>query len=127
VNNSDYGEEGTDAYAPGCIKPAVCGDGVVSKIAGEQCDDGVNAGGYGGCMPDCKIGPHCGDGLLQPDFEKCDDGVNDGGYGECAPGCVLGPYCGDGSVYPGYEECDDGDDIDDNGCTNTCKEVHVMV
>ena len=49
----------------------ICGDGIVSL--GEQCDDGVNDGGYGECAPGCLIGPYCGDGITQ-DGEACDDG-----------------------------------------------------
>lgn len=49
-----------------------CGDGVIG--IGEQCDDGVNDGGYGECGPDCTLGEYCGDGVVQDEFENCDDG-----------------------------------------------------
>lgn len=49
----------------------ICGDGVVTL--GEECDDGVNDGGYGECAPGCVLGPHCGDGIVQ-EGEDCDDG-----------------------------------------------------
>ncbi len=49
----------------------ICGDGIVS--IGEQCDDGVNAGGYGKCGPNCKLGEYCGNGIVEGD-EDCDDG-----------------------------------------------------
>ena len=57
-----------------------CGDGVV--IAGEECDDGTNDGGYEECDKDCKLGPRCGDGVVQ-DGENCDDGnrADDDGCG----------------------------------------------
>src|SRR5690606_6690233 len=42
---------------------AICGDGVLSF--GEECDDGVNDGGYGECAPGCVLGPFCGDGVVQ--------------------------------------------------------------
>jgi fibro-slime domain-containing protein len=52
---------------------AVCGDGILSF--GEECDDGVNDGGYNECDPGCKLGPFCGDGAQQLDFgEQCDIG-----------------------------------------------------
>ncbi len=59
--------------APSQCTPT-CGDGIVS--IGEECDDGKdkNTGAYGGCTADCKLGPYCGDGIVQPDFEDCDDG-----------------------------------------------------
>ena len=49
----------------------VCGDGILS--IGEQCDDGMNLGGYGKCAPGCVLGEYCGDGIVQPP-EACDDG-----------------------------------------------------
>ena len=49
----------------------VCGDGVLS--IGEQCDDGMNQGGYGKCGPNCKLTEYCGDGAVQGP-EDCDDG-----------------------------------------------------
>jgi len=60
---------------------AVCGDGILSF--GEECDDGVNDGGYGECDMGCKLGPFCGDGMVQGP-EACDLGP--GGGAEC-PGC----------------------------------------
>lgn len=55
---------------------ATCGDGIVGL--GEECDDGVNKGGYGMCGPGCKLGEYCGDGVVQAEYEDCDDGVNNG-------------------------------------------------
>ncbi len=60
---------------------ADCGDGVLSF--GEECDDGVNDGGYGECAEGCVLGPYCGDGIVQPG-EDCDNGPGGG------PGC---PNC----------------------------------
>lgn len=60
---------------------AVCGDGILSF--GEECDDGVNDGGYGECAPGCKLGSFCGDGVVQAP-EECDTGP--GGTADCA-GC----------------------------------------
>lgn len=62
---------------------AICGDGVLSF--GEECDDGVNDGGYGECGPGCVLGPFCGDGIQQAEFgESCD--VGPGGSNTCR-GC----------------------------------------
>jgi fibro-slime domain-containing protein len=64
----------------------VCGDGVVSQ--GEECDDGMNNGGYGECAPGCVLGPYCGDGIVQKPVEDCDDGNpldNDG----CGSACRI--------------------------------------
>ena len=50
-----------------------CGDGIVA--GSEECDDGMNAGGYGGCLPDCTLAPRCGDRVVQVTAgEECDDG-----------------------------------------------------
>jgi fibro-slime domain-containing protein len=52
---------------------AICGDGVLSF--GEECDDGVNDGGYGECGTSCVLGPFCGDGIQQSEAgETCDPG-----------------------------------------------------
>ena len=60
---------------------AICGDGILSF--GEECDDGVNDGGYGECGVGCKLGPFCGDGVVQGP-ETCDNGP---GGGPACPGC----------------------------------------
>lgn len=49
---------------------STCGDGIIG--AGEECDDGVNAGGYNKCQPGCVLGGYCGDGIKQ-EHEACDD------------------------------------------------------
>ncbi|HYQ02856.1 MAG TPA: DUF4215 domain-containing protein [Polyangiaceae bacterium] len=61
----------------------ICGDGIVSL--GEQCDDGVNDGGYGECGVGCVIGPYCGDGKVT-DSEECDDSNRISGDG-CSATC----------------------------------------
>lgn len=48
----------------------VCGDGIIGF--GEECDDGVNDGGYNECQEGCVLGGFCGDGIRQED-EACDD------------------------------------------------------
>jgi fibro-slime domain-containing protein len=66
---------------------AVCGDGILSF--GEECDDGVNDGGYGECDAGCKLGPFCGDGMVQ-EPEDCDTGPA-GNNVTCAGCRVLVP------------------------------------
>ena len=56
----------------------------------EDCDDGVNDGGYRECASTCHYGERCGDGELQPDFEECDDGENNGA-GDCRADCTKDP------------------------------------
>jgi fibro-slime domain-containing protein len=101
-----------------------CGDGMVGP--GEECDDGVNAGGYNQCAPGCVYGPRCGDGVTQTaDGEVCDEGDtgNIGTYGGCGPDCQPGPRCGDGVVQADAGEvCDDGMNAGNyGGCGPDCK------
>ena len=101
----------------------MCGDKVLNGR--ELCDDGVNDGSYGGCMPGCMaLGPYCGDGKLAVGHEECDDGTNLSGYGGvgCGPGCRLPPRCGDGNVDSQFgEQCDDGNTISGDGCSTICQ------
>jgi len=111
----------------------VCGDGKVAEGV-EQCDDGVNDGGYNECAAGCKLGPFCGDGKLEPGEEACDDGLNLHPWtaapyttpgDRCAPGCKLPAYCGDGEVNSAgnQEQCDFGTDKNNGGyggCNVNC-------
>jgi fibro-slime domain-containing protein len=120
----EWGEECDDDEDPNCANcrlGAQCGDKV--KQPGEDCDDGINDGGYGECGPACDQGPRCGDGVVQMEYEDCDDGDdgNTGGYGKCAPGCKYGPYCGDGNTNKPYEDCDDDNNKNGDGCSSACK------
>ena len=105
---------------------ARCGDGVIN--GGETCDDGKNNadGVYGGCTSKCTLGPYCGDGILDAQFnEECDDGVNLASYSDpagCGPGCRKVPYCGDGNVDALFgEQCDDGAQNGQGMCDTTCR------
>ncbi|HET6149783.1 MAG TPA: DUF4215 domain-containing protein [Polyangia bacterium] len=64
----------------------ICGDAILG--IGEECDDGMNLGGYGQCGAGCKLGAFCGDAIVQMPDEECDDGVNNGrGPTGCPSGC----------------------------------------
>ena len=97
-----------------------------SCAGNEACDDGVNNGAYGTCMPGCTAARRCGDATRPGRPKKCDDGVNLATYGgtskQCGPGCMWAPYCGDGKVSATAKQCDEGAD---NGtgyghCTADC-------
>lgn len=104
-----------------------CGDGIRTRF--EFCDDGAgqNTGEYGRCNDSCTaLGPHCGDGIVQAEFEQCDNGENLGGTSGCNPDCTAGPFCGDGIRQPALGEgCDAGEQNGEpgSGCTNTCEVI----
>jgi fibro-slime domain-containing protein len=106
-----------------------CGDGVATRF--EFCDDGPgqNTGetDYGHCLSDCSaLGSHCGDGIVDEEYEDCDDGDNLGGASGCNPDCTEGASCGDGIRQPDLgEDCDAGPDNGAPGsaCSETCTVV----
>ena len=113
--------------APGCLEPAFCGDGIIQKVDGEQCDDSTanNQNTYGHCQTNCKLGARCGDGSIQAgNGETCDDGPNNGAPSSaCAANCKK--KCGNGVVDTG-EQCDAGTGATGNGtatslCDASCK------
>ena len=132
---SVYGvdEDGNPLCDATCHFVHYCGDKLVDSEHGEECDNGdANENGvYGGCTKECKLGPHCGDDVLDPDNEICEigsEGDNEGclncteikeGY-ECSD-----PYwcelltCSNGVLDPG-ELCDDGNNDPGDGC-HECK------
>lgn len=114
----------------------VCGGTNPGVSPGEECDNGSAENCdpatdcYNKCTTECKLGPRCGDGVVQSDHEQCDNGVNTDGYAAagsdaCSPDCTLPPNCGDGKVQLDYgEECDNGADNNDSlygGCTTKCR------
>jgi cysteine-rich repeat protein len=99
-------------------RPARCGDGIVDKLRGEECDAGPSGGYY--CTTDCRIdySPVCGNGVVEED-EECDDG-NDNDADACLNNCIRN-VCGDGYGWIGREQCDDGNTISGDGCSSQCR------
>ena len=119
-----------------------CGDGKVAT--GEECDDGnggtpptggpcVGLAGacnddaiYGGCTTACKLGPFCGDMIVNGP-EQCDLGPKGNtatyGAGGCTAGCMNAHFCGDGIVDSAFgEQCDAGaSNADGNVCNSKCQ------
>jgi len=87
VNADPYYWEDDDC-APGCRWPAYCGDGQTDLAYQEECDPGDEPDDEYGCTHDCTLGAHCGDGILQPQFEACDDGNVLNGD-DCRSNCAL--------------------------------------
>ena len=83
INDGSYGYCGSDCT----YLPPRCGDGVVDRSYGEICDDGLNTGAYNTCNPDCTLPAHCGDKIIQEEFESCDDGEENGQPGKCGADC----------------------------------------
>jgi fibro-slime domain-containing protein len=104
-----------------------CGDGIRTRF--EFCDDGAgqNTGEYGHCNDTCtELGPHCGDGVVQDEFEDCDNGENLGGVNGCNPDCSGGPYCGDGIRQPDLDESCDAGELNGepgSGCSESCEVI----
>jgi fibro-slime domain-containing protein len=109
-----------------CQSAGYCGDGKVQSPQ-EQCDDGANDGTYGNCgdptmqLPNCLLGPRCGDGIVQDAYgEECEPtSSNDP---NCTKACKKPGVCGDG-VPTAPEECDYGTANNDGaygGCSPGC-------
>ncbi|MEZ4299901.1 MAG: DUF4215 domain-containing protein [Polyangiaceae bacterium] len=125
----------TDECTNACALPK-CHDGIISEVAGEECEDGEDADGpqdsprvdSDGCTYDCKLNV-CGDKTLYEGVEECDDG-NVTNTDDCLENC-LAATCGDGFVHlttlvsedPAsvLEECDDANDDSTDNCTTACK------
>lgn len=124
-----------------------CGDGLVSPISGEACDDENTTNGDGcdaschvelgwacsnmlGAPSICSMG--CGNGTIGPN-ETCDDGNNasedgcsaacalEAGYQCPAPNVACTWVCGDGVRAVGKEGCDDGNTASSDGCDASCQ------
>ena len=120
-NNGAYG-----GCTNTCQSAGYCGDGKV-QTPQEQCDDGANDGTYGNCgdpmmpLPNCNLGPRCGDGIVQDQYgEQCEPmSSNDP---NCTKACRKPGVCGDGIPTP-PEQCDDGavnNNGDYGGCAPGC-------
>ncbi len=116
------GQSGYVCHLQVCI-PSYCGDGIVDRAAGEQCDDASDNSDEAAdaCRTTCQRAI-CGDGVVDTG-EQCDDGAtnSDAIVGACRTNCTLAA-CGNGLLEIG-EECDDGagnaDDVP-NACRTDC-------
>lgn len=101
-----------------CIDLGGCGDGILSAVKAEVCDDGNILDGDG-CSSDCKSEETCGNGI-EDVRESCDDGNTISGDG-CSADCVA-EVCGNWIVDQDVGEvCDDGNARSDDGCSSDCK------
>ncbi|MEM6532981.1 MAG: hypothetical protein AAF654_10170 [Myxococcota bacterium] len=95
-----------------------CGDGIVDRNSGEECDDALlNGQDRATCTASCATNV-CGDGFVQSGIEQCDLGDQNGVAGSTCTNTCRDNRCGDGHLGPD-EECDLGED--NNGVTgSTC-------
>lgn len=104
-----------------CTLPK-CGDSVIDRQAGEECDDGrFNGDQPNRCRTDCVL-PRCGDAIIDSlSGETCDTGRgnSDTLANSCRSNCQS-PRCGDG-VQDSHEDCDDGNRADSDGCSFYCE------
>lgn len=88
-----------------------CGNGQLDP--GENCDPGIKAGDPGACPTSAT---EC------DDLNTCTTDSLTGQAADCSAICVntaLTPCCGNGIKEAG-EVCDDGNQVDKDGCNNTC-------
>ncbi len=126
---------GSQAYA------AICGDGHIDTLHGEECEDG-NTANADGCSSSClregsnggpTWAPVCGNGHLDRagdgSGEDCDDGNTKNGDG-CSATCLdegsrsVDTTCGNNDIAydptQGGEDCDDGNVANGDGCSSLC-------
>ncbi|TAK04948.1 DUF4215 domain-containing protein [Patescibacteria group bacterium] len=133
-----------------CSVVSSCGDGVVQREAGEECDDG-NRNQNDGCLNTC-VRNVCGDRIVNPAGEECDSGADNidasnpssiararasCAYGRSCNFCtnvcrgisVSGGYCGNGVVERPYELCEPNDvscvegATRDTHCSGDCRQA----
>ena len=94
-------DDGNDIEGDGCSAHCqsieICGNHIIDKAKGEQCDGGSN------CSSNCKF-LTCGNSIVDPG-EDCDSGKETSG---CTANCTFS-ICGDGYMnMVAGEQCDTG-------------------
>ncbi len=107
------GIDTADCY--NCKRP-VCGDGILQRLAGEECDIAATTNSSY-CLTNCLFN-RCGDGQVWAGVEACDDA---GFSATCNRDCTTS-VCGDGILNAvAGETCDDGNLANGDGCSSTCQ------
>lgn len=124
----DAGEECDDSNrrdGDGCsssclLEIGVCGDGIIQRLLGEQCEQSLHASTLPYECKNCRFHSlSCGDGTIDPG-EECDNGNENSNEpnASCREDCSLA-RCGDG-IVDSVERCDDGNRIGGDGCDRFC-------
>lgn len=109
-----FGENTADVRRPGLIDAGDAAVDVALDVPDDVAPDLVED-----VAPDV-VGV-CGDGVVEG-LEQCDEGADNSDVlpDACREDCTL-PRCGDGVVDTG-EPCDDGNGVDNDACSNGCRE-----
>ena len=124
----ESGEECDDANTrdgDGCsatclLEIGLCGDGIIQRLLGEQCEASLHDPNLPYACVQCRFSSdRCGDGVLDVG-EECDNGLlnSTSPDADCRPDCSRA-RCGDG-ILDSVEECDDGNRLNGDGCDRFC-------
>lgn len=126
LDSNEECDDGNTTDGDGCsqdclLEIGVCGDGIVQKLLGEQCEGSTfDLSLPYGCSDVCRfLSPTCGNGSLDPG-EECDAAEENSSEPDarCRKDCSLS-RCGDG-VLDATELCDDGNLLPGDGCDRLC-------
>lgn len=103
------------------LEIGICGDGMVQKLLGEQCELSLLEPKVPFDCFQCRFySPTCGNGIVDP-AEECDDGAenSDAPGARCRLDCSTA-RCGDAIIDAPQESCDDGNLVGGDGCDRSC-------
>lgn len=124
----DSNRRDNDGCSTECLlEIGICGDGIVQKLLGEQCEQVSHDKTLPYSCVRCRfVSSSCGDGKIDPG-EECDAGTLNSTQPDanCRPDCSFG-RCGD-AVQDASELCDDGNRVSGDGCDRFCRTESTVV